>query len=197
MVEYSKLNFKLSDNQLKKLKTAVKNKTGTTLRINLKMFIGNNLPHDLLLTTRQKTKLKNAFNNNMSTDLKLSKAKISKIIQSGGSLGSLLSKLVGPLMKVAISLAKNVLASLGITAAASAIDSGIQKKKHGSGNTALIISNEEMNDIMKIMQALENSNILIEGVTKTIKNETKEEKGGIFFPDNGSVASRRIKAEKK
>ena len=52
MVEYSKLNFKLSDNQLKKLKTAVKNKTGTTLRINLKMFIGNNLPHDLLLTTR-------------------------------------------------------------------------------------------------------------------------------------------------
>ena len=64
----------------------------------------------------------------MSTDLKLSKDKISKIIQSGGSLGSLLSKLVGPLMKVAISLAKNVLASLGITAAASAIDSGIQKK---------------------------------------------------------------------
>ena len=74
MVEYSKANVKLSDNQLKKLQTAVKNKTGTTLRINLKMFNGNNLPHELLLTIRQKTKLRNAINNNMSTDLKLSKA---------------------------------------------------------------------------------------------------------------------------
>ena len=88
MVEYSKVNVKLTDTQLKKLKTAVKNKTGTTLRINLKMLNGNNLPHELLLTTRQKTKLRNAFNNNMSTDLKLSKAEISKIIQSGGFLGS-------------------------------------------------------------------------------------------------------------
>ena len=78
MVEYSKVNVKLSDNQLKKLKTAVKN--GTTLRISLKMFNGNNLPHELLLTTRQKTKLRNSFNNNMSADLKVSKAQISKII---------------------------------------------------------------------------------------------------------------------
>ena len=70
MVEYNKVNVKLSDNQLKKLKTAVKNKTGTTLRINFKIFNGNNFPHELLLTTRQKTKLRNAFNNNMSTDLK-------------------------------------------------------------------------------------------------------------------------------
>ena len=130
MVECSNVYVKLSDTQLKKLKTSVKNKTGTTLRINLKMFNGSNLPHELLLTTRQKTKLRNALNNNnnnMSTDSKLSKAQISKIIQSGGFLGSLLSKLVGPLMKVAISLAKNVLAPLGITAAASAIDAGIQK----------------------------------------------------------------------
>ena len=72
---------------MKKLKAAVKNKTGTTLRIRLKMFNWNDLPHELLLTTRQKTKLRNAFNNNMSTDLQLSKAKISKIIQSGGILG--------------------------------------------------------------------------------------------------------------
>ena len=128
MVEYNKVNVKLSDTQLKKLKTAVKNKTGKTLRINLKMFNENNLPHELLLTTRQKTKLRNAFNNNISTDLKLSKAQISKIIQSGGFLGSLLSKLAGPLMKIAISLPKKVLASLRITAAASAIDAGIQKK---------------------------------------------------------------------
>ena len=89
MVEYSKVNVKLTDTQLKKLKNAIKNKTGTTLRINLKMFKGNNLPHELLLTTRKKTKIRNAFNNNMSTDIKLSKAQITKIIQSGGFLGSL------------------------------------------------------------------------------------------------------------
>ena len=141
------------------------------------MLDGNDLPHELLSTTRQKTKLRNAFNNNMSTDLKLSKAQISKIIQSGGFLGSLLSKLAGPLMKVAVPLAKNILAPLGITAAASAIDAGIQKKIHGSGTTTLIISNEEMNDIIKIVQTLEDSNILLKGVTKTIKNETKEQKG--------------------
>ena len=163
----------LSDTLLKKLKTAVKNKTGTTLRISLKMFNGNNLPHELLLTTRQKTKLRNAFNNNMSTDLKLSKAQISKIIQSGGFLGSLLNKLAGPLMKVAIPLAKNILAPLGITAAASAIDAGIQKKIHGSGTATLIISNEEMNHKVKFIQTLEDSNILLKGVTKTIKNKAK------------------------
>ena len=91
MFEYNRVNLKLSDTQLKKLKPAVKNKTGATLRINLKMFNGNNLPHELLLTTRQKTKLRNSFNNNMSTDLKLSKAHIFKMIQSGGLLGSLFS----------------------------------------------------------------------------------------------------------
>ena len=87
----------------------------------------------------------------LTNDLKLSKAQISKIIQSGGFLGSLLSKLAGPLMKMAISLAKNVLAPLGIIAAVSAIDAGTQKKVHGSGTTTSIISNEEMNDIMKIV----------------------------------------------
>ena len=116
----------------------------------------------------------------MSTSLKLSKSQISKIIQSGGFLESLLSKLAGPLKKVAIPLAKNVLAPLGITAAASAIYTGIQKKIHGSGTTSLIISNEEINDIMKIVQALQDSNILLKGVTKTNKNETKEQKGGFL-----------------
>ena len=111
------------------------------MRISLKMLNGNNLPHELLLMTRQKTKLRNAFNNNMSTDIKLSKAQITKIIQSGGFLGSLLSKLAGPLMKVAVPLAKNILTPLGITAAAAAIDAGIQKKIHGSGTATLIISN--------------------------------------------------------
>ena len=142
------------------------------------MLDGNDLPHELLLATIQKTKLRNAFNNNMSADIKHSKTQIVKIIQSGGFLGSLLSKIASPLMKIAVPLAKNNLAPLGITAAASAIDAGIQKKKkkHGSGNTTLIISNEEVNAIMKIVQALEGSNILLKGVTKTIKNETKEKK---------------------
>ena len=102
MVECNKVNVKLSDTQLKKLKSAVKNKTGTTLRISLKMFNGNNLPHELLLTTRQKTKFRNAFNNNMSTDLKLSRPQITKIIQSGGFSG----RLLGPLLKTGLPLIK-------------------------------------------------------------------------------------------
>ena len=112
----------------------------------------------------------------MSTDLKLPKAQISKIIQSGGFLGSLLSKLAGPLMKVVVPLAKNILAPLGVTAAAPAIDAAIQEKIHGSGTTTFIISNEKMNDIMKIVQGLQDSNILLKGVTKTIKNKQKNKK---------------------
>ena len=112
--------------------------------------------------------------------VKLSKAQISKIIQLGGFSGSLLNKLAVPLMKVAVPLSKNILAPLGITAAASVIDAGIQKKIHGAGATTLIISNEKMNVIMKILQALEDSNILLKGVTKSVKNETKEQKGGFL-----------------
>ena len=89
MVEYSKANVKLSDTQLQKLKTAAKNNAITTLRISLKIFDRNDLPHELLLTTRQRAKLRNAFNNNMSTDVKLSKVQISKIVQSEGFLESL------------------------------------------------------------------------------------------------------------
>ena len=184
MVEYTKVNVKLSNSQLKKLKDPVSNNTGTNLRISLKMFNGNNLPHELLLTTRQKTKIRNAFNNNTSTNIKLSKAQINKIIQSGGFLG----KLLGPLLKTGLPLIKNVikplaksvLIPLGLTAAASAADAGIHKKILGSGNTTLIISNEEMNDVIKIVQALEDSNILLKGVTDTVKNETKEQKGGFL-----------------
>ena len=76
-------------------------------------------------------------------------------------------------MNVGVLLAKNILAPLGITAAASTIDAGIQKEIHDSGTTTLIISNEEMNVIIKIVQALEDYNILLKGVTKTIKNGTK------------------------
>ena len=114
----------------------------------------------------------------MSTDIKLTKAQISKIIQSGGFLG----KLIGPLLKTGLPLIKNVikplaksfLIPLGLTAAASAANSGIQKKLLGSGTTTSIILNEEMNDIMKIVQDLEDANILLKRVTKTIKSETKE-----------------------
>ena len=177
MVEYSKVNVKLTDAQLKKLKTAVKNKTGTTLRMSLKMLDSNDLPHELLLTKRKKTKLRNTFNNNMSTDLKLSKAQISKIIQSGGFLGRLLGALLKtglPLIKNVIKpLAKSVLNPLGLTVAASAAVQVYVKKMLGSGTTTLITSSEEINDIIKIVQALEEFHILLKGVTRTIENDTK------------------------
>ena len=177
MVEYTKINCKLTNVQLNKLKKAVKDNDGTTLPIGIKIFNKNDLPHyELLLTTRQNTKLRNAVNNNMATDIKLSKAQIKKIIQSGRFLGKLLGKLAGPLMKVAMPLTKNVLAPLGLTAAMSATDGSVQKKIHGSGTTKLIIENEDISDIMKIIEALENSGILLKGVSKTIENKTKEQK---------------------
>ena len=84
---------------------------------------------------------------------------------------------------------KNILASLGITAAASEIDTGIQKKIRGSGTTALIISNEEMNDIIKIVQALEDSNILLKGVTKSNENEAKIQKAGFLNMLSGTLGA--------
>ena len=179
MVECNTINARLSNLQLSKLESAVKNKQGTTLRMNAKIFNGNNLPHELFLTQRQTTKLRNAIENNFQTDIKLSKAQISKIIQSGGFLG----KILGPLLKARLSLLKSVIKPLELlvlTAVSSAIDAGVQKKIYGSGTTTVIISNEEMNVIMKIVQALEDSNILLKRVTKTIKNETKEQKGGFL-----------------
>ena len=179
MVEYSKINCKLTNVQLNKLKKAVKSNEGASLRLKIKKFKKDELPHELLLTTRQNTKLRNAINNNLATDIKLSKAQIKKLIQSGGFLGKLLSKLAGPLMKMAMPLPKNVLAPLGLTAAMSAIDGSIQKKIYGFG-VKLIIEQEDMNNIIKIIEALENSGILLKGVTKTIENETKEQRGGFL-----------------
>ena len=172
MVGYSKIKYKLKNVQSNKFKKAVKSNEGATLRLGIKNFNKDELPHELLLITRQNTKLGNAINNNLATDMKLSKAPIKKLIQSGGFLGKLLSKLAGPLMKVALPLAKNVLAPLGLTAAMSAIDGSIQKKIHGSG-IKLIIEQEDMNDIMKIIEALENSGILLKGVSKTIEMKLK------------------------
>ena len=148
------------------------------------MFNYNNLPHELLLTTRQRTKIRNAFNNNTSTNIKLSKAQINKIIQSGGFLG----KLLGPLLKTGLPLIKNVIKPLAksvliplvLTAAVSAADAGIHKKILGSCNTSLTIPNKDINDTIKIVQALEDSNILLKGVTETVKNETKEQNRGFL-----------------
>ena len=179
MVEYSKVYCKLTNVQLNKFKKAVKSNEGVTLRLGIRNFNKDERPHELLSTTRQNTKLRNAYNDNSATDIKLSKAQIKKLIQSGGFLGKLLSKLAGPLMKVAMPLAKNVLAPLGLTAAMSATDGSIQKKIHDLG-VKLIIEQEDMKDILKTIKALENSGILLKGVSKTIKSETKEQRGGFL-----------------
>ena len=102
------------------------------------------------------------------------------MMQSGGFLGNLLSKLAGPLIKVPISLAKNVLAPLGLTAAISAIDGSIKKKMLGSGTTTLIMSNDKMNDIIKIVKSLEDTRVLLKGVSETIQHEAKEQRGGFL-----------------
>ena len=148
-------------------------------------MIGNsddeaNFPDKLLLSNRQVANLHRAFAT--STNIKLSKTQLSKMIESGGFLGRLLGPLLKtglPLIKSVIQpLAKSVSISLGLTAATSAADAGIHKKILGSGhNTTLIISNDEMKDIFKIDKSLEDSGLLLKGVSETIKNEAKEQKG--------------------
>ena len=136
MTQYSSLNVKLSNSQLSKLKSAIKNENDVVLRISSNM-VGNsndntNFPHELVLTNRQVKNIRKAFANHLSTDIKLSKAQLSKMIQSGGLLGKLLGPLLKaglPVMKSVIKpLAKSVLLPLGLTAAASAADAGIHKK---------------------------------------------------------------------
>ena len=146
-----------------------------------------NFPHELLLTNRQVENICKAFAKNTSTDIKLSKTQLSKMKQSGGFLGRLLGPLLKtglPLMKSVIKpLAKSVLIPLGLTAAASAADAGIHKKILGSGhnnNTTLIISNDEMDDILKIIKSLEDSGVLLKGVSETIQHEAKEQRGGLL-----------------
>ena len=154
MVEYNTVNVKLSNSQLNKLKSAVKNKQGTSLRMNTRMFNENNLSHELFLTQRQITKLRNSIEKNVSTDIKLSKTQISKIIQSGGFLG----KILGALLKTGLPLLKSVikpLGLLGLTAASSAIDAGVQKKIYDSGTTTLVISNENCSSFQRFKYFIE------------------------------------------
>ena len=141
-----------------------------------------NFPPKLLLTNRQVSNLRKAFANNLSTDIKLSKTQLSKMIQSGGFLRRLLGPLLKtglPLIKYVIKpLAKSSLIPLGLNAAASAADAGIHKKILGSGSMAtLTISNKEMEDVIKIVKSLENSGLFLKGVTETVQNEVKEQKG--------------------
>ena len=140
------------------------------------MFNSDNLPHELFLTRRQITKLRNNIENNMSTDITLSKAQIKKIIMSGGALGSILGTLLPSLIKVPSPILKIVALPLGLSGGMSGIDGAIQEKKiHGSGTT-VIFSNEQINDMTKIVKALEDSDILLKRVTETLKNYVK--KGG-------------------
>ena len=140
--------------------------------------------HKLLSTNRQASNLPETFEYYLSTNIKSSKTQISKMIQPRGFLGRLVDPLLKtglPLVKNVIKpLAKSVLIPLGLTAAASAADAGIHNKILGSGhnNTTLIISNNEMEDIIEIVKSLEDSGLLLKGVTETVKNEVKEQKGG-------------------
>ena len=163
MTQYNKLNVKLSNSKLNKLKSAIKNETEVVLRLSLNMTGDDetNFPHKLSLTNSQIANLRKAFANYLPTNIKLSKNQLSKMIQSGGFLG----RLLGPLLKTGLPLitnvikplAKSVLNPLGLTAAASAADAGIHKKILGSGNcplsTTLIISNDEMKEIIKIVNS--------------------------------------------
>ena len=130
MTQYNSLNIKLSNSQLNKLKSSIKNEIDVVLRISSNMVSNSNdnFPHELLLTNRQVANIRKAFANHSSIDIKLSKTQLSKVIQSGGFLGNLLGKLAGPLMKVAMPLAKNVLAPLGLSAAMSAIEEVLKKR---------------------------------------------------------------------
>ena len=186
--------MKLLNSQLNKLKSAIKNEIEVALRLSSNMIGDNesNFPHKLLLANRQVENLGIAFANYLSAvsaDIKLSKTQLYKRMQSVGFLG----RLLGPLLKIGLPLiknvikplAKNVLISLGLTAAALVADVGIYKtilgsdRRHSSSSashntTMLTIWNDEMNDVMKIVISLEDSGILLKGVTETVQNEVKE-----------------------
>ena len=160
----------------------------------------NSFLDKLSLTNRQALRLHKTFANNSSANkkllkiqLKLSKTQLYKIKQSG----RFLSRLLWPLLKTGLllignvlkPLAESVLIPLRLTAAASSTGAAIHKKMFGSGNTTLIISNEEMNDIIKIIKSLEESGLLIKGVSETVKNEAKEEKGGFVSMLLGALSA--------
>ena len=184
------MNVKLKKSQLNKLKSAIKNETDVILRLSSNMIDSSddetNFPHKLLLTNRQAANLRKDFANHTSTGIKLSNAQLTKM-QKGGFL-----RFLAPLLNSGLPLLKSVikpLGMLGLTAAASATDAAINKKILGSGTTTLIISNDEMNYILKIVKSLEDSGVLLIGVNETIKNEAKEQSAGFLSMFLGTLAS--------
>ena len=133
MVEYERVNLKLSSQQIKKIKEAVKSNNRRKLRTGHKNFNTTDLLHELFLTQTQINKFREKVENNMSTDIKLSKPQINKLVKEGGASGSILARFLPKLIKPAISLGKKILATLGLGPAISATDAAIQKKVHGYG----------------------------------------------------------------
>ena len=190
MSNYQKARIKLTNSQVNKLRFAVKNKTGTILRLDKKSIEDEEFPHELFLTTRQTTKttkIRNAFSNNMSTDIKLNKGQISKIIKSVGYFGSWLGNLgKKALTRIAIPLARDNLLGLASNLISNAINkfeikiSGKEAVRAGKGFT-LFILNENMNNIIKIIKSLEDLGVLIDGVNETVKQETRKQEGRFFW----------------
>ena len=170
MTQYNRVNAKLPTSELNKLKSAIKNENDVVIRLSLDM-IGDsndkdNFSHELLLTNRQVSSIRKALANKSSVAIKFSKAQLSKMIQSGGFLGKFLGPLLKlglPFMKSVITpLAKSILIPSGLTASASAADAGIHKKILGSDNNATpIISNKDMDELIKIVKSLEDSGLLL------------------------------------
>ena len=174
----------MSNSKLNKLKSRIKNGTEVTLKLSSNV-VGNysdenNSWHKLILTNTQVSKLRKAFANNSLANIKLLKTQLNKIGQSGGFLG----KPLGPLLKTGLPLMKNVLKPLaksvlipsGLTAAASATDAAIHKFFFRLGTATLITSNEEMNNIMKMIKSLEESGLLMNFVVRQLKMKQKNKK---------------------
>ena len=155
------------------------------------------MPHELFLTTRQKTKIRNTFNNNISTDVILSKSQLAKIIRSGGFLGKIIGNLGKKvLLDLLVPLVKDVLPNLATKATSSVLDK-FERKTSGKGAVraergfTLFISNENMDDIIKIVESLERLSQLIDGATETVKHEIKNQedrfRGAMMAPMAASL----------
>ena len=187
--KYTQVNVILTENQVSKLKHALKNNIGVTLRLDSRTIGDGN--HELFLTQSQMNRLTNAYN---PVDIKFSKTQLREMRQRGG-LGF---NFLGPLLRSAIpSLTKNVVAPLAVQTAASAIDAGVQKAIHGSGTSMnkkfkLCINSDELRDILQVIAALEHSGSLVEGVTETIADKIQKQEGGFLPMLLGSLAASLI-----
>ena len=182
MEYYQEAKVKLTNTLLNELTSVAKYKTGTILRLNKKNFEDEELPHELFLTIIQTTEIRNTFPNYMSTDINLSESQISKIIQSGGSFGSRLGNLrKKALTNIVVPLARDNLPGLVSKLTSNSINK-FEREISGKGAAwagkgfALFISNEDMNDIIKIIKSLEDVSVLIHEVTETVKHEIKSKR---------------------